>query len=454
MLLREKIRLERIDLNIPKFREVVGNSKLIQLSDLHISKFGYREKSLVQLVNREQPDLLLITGDLLVNYKSDFLPCVQTLQKLNAKFGIFGVFGNSDHTIGSVQYLRDFENALKDIDVTILNNRNIELGIMGKNFYLVGVDDTFFLFDNFEKAIEGVPSGAPAILLAHSPDIMFPRSDALVINLLESEFGKDHFKGWGWQDRTRFGPENGYVYFKNDGLHTIRIQSRQDGVFIDTILLNPYKEIDVLFFDKNFKKIHCILTSKEMLGKYPDLVIISAADIDQKRIHGKWEKGYDSSAMFNSHLNDLPPRGNWYFQPAINPKDYFEADFVAPKGVRYHIWCRMRAYNGSPKNDSVYIQFNDSVDKYGMERYRIGKPAYSKGRMKEIDLILTGHTHGGQIRIPFYGALFTMTSIGRKYSAGLYNVGKSMCYVSRGIGTSILPIRFLCPPEITIFNFL
>jgi predicted MPP superfamily phosphohydrolase len=113
----------------------------------------------------------------------------------------------------------------------------------------------------------------------------------------------------------------------------------------------------------------------------------------------------------------------------------------------------MKAYNGNPKNDSIYLQFNDSVDKYGGDKYHIGKPSCSKDRLKDVDLILTGHTHGGQIRIPFYGPIATMTSLGKKYASGLYHMGKSILYVSRGIGTSVLPIRFFCRPEITVFYF-
>ena len=69
-----------------------------------------------------------------------------------------------------------------------------------------------------------------------------------------------------------------------------------------------------------------------------------------------------------------------------------------------------------------------------------------------IDLFCTGHTHGGQVRLPFYGAVITMTSLGKKYEAGLYyNKGTAM-YVNRGIGMTGIPVRFLCLPELTIID--
>lgn len=453
MIFVDRIKLEKIKLKIPKFKGINSNLKFIHLSDLHISEFGHREKRLVSLVNQEKPDAILITGDLIVSFNNDFSASIQTLRKLKAKHGIFAVFGNAEHTFYPLEHQHNFIKSLKDINVTLLNNQNIGLSLNGNKLYLVGVDDPFYHFDNFEEAIKGVPSESPTILLAHSPDILFPRTDALAINLLESPFKKDHFKEWGWEDSSHFSPDDGDVYFQYDGVHTVRVQSRQDGVSLDTILLNPYKEIDYMLAERDFEKINQLITTKKMMTNYPDLIIIPASCVDEDSVHGKWKKKLDTSTLFNFRLDDLPPRKKWQFQPLINPKDYFEVNFMAKKGTKYHVWIRMKAFNGSPQNDSVYLQFNHSVDEHGVKKYRTGKPAYCKDRMNDVGLILTGHTHGGQIRIPFLGAIQTLTSVGKRYAAGLHQLGESMLYVSRGVGTSVIPIRLFCPPEITVFNF-
>lgn len=67
-----------------------------------------------------------------------------------------------------------------------------------------------------------------------------------------------------------------------------------------------------------------------------------------------------------------------------------------------------------------------------------------------VDLILTGHTHGGQIRLPFIGALRTPPGSGI-HQAGFYRSGKTLLYVNRGLGLSVIPCRLFCPPEITSF---
>lgn len=72
-----------------------------------------------------------------------------------------------------------------------------------------------------------------------------------------------------------------------------------------------------------------------------------------------------------------------------------------------------------------------------------------------VDLYLAGHTHGGQIALPFYGALITLSKYGKKYEAGLYRVGNVTLYVNRGLGMEggLAPrMRLFARPEITVFD--
>ena len=67
-----------------------------------------------------------------------------------------------------------------------------------------------------------------------------------------------------------------------------------------------------------------------------------------------------------------------------------------------------------------------------------------------IDLLLCGHTHGGQIRFPFFGAVVVPSRHEAEYAAGFHRVRNVLMYVSRGIG-SIPPLRILCRPEVATF---
>lgn len=72
-----------------------------------------------------------------------------------------------------------------------------------------------------------------------------------------------------------------------------------------------------------------------------------------------------------------------------------------------------------------------------------------------VDLYLAGHTHGGQVRLPLYGAIVTFSAYGKQYEMGEYQVGGTMLYVSRGLGMEgweAPRVRFLCPPEMEILE--
>jgi len=72
----------------------------------------------------------------------------------------------------------------------------------------------------------------------------------------------------------------------------------------------------------------------------------------------------------------------------------------------------------------------------------------------KFDLMLSGHTHGGQIQIPLIGIVYT-PPLGRIYKEGLYELGGSRdarLYVNRGTGQSLLPLRFMAVPEVTVIT--
>lgn len=66
-----------------------------------------------------------------------------------------------------------------------------------------------------------------------------------------------------------------------------------------------------------------------------------------------------------------------------------------------------------------------------------------------FDLIVSGHSHGGQVNIPFFPTM--TTTLGEKYIDGLYQLSdQTQLYVNTGIDTSRVPVRFRVPPEISL----
>jgi len=77
--------------------------------------------------------------------------------------------------------------------------------------------------------------------------------------------------------------------------------------------------------------------------------------------------------------------------------------------------------------------------------------------MKDISLVISGHTHAGQIVLPIIGPLYTSSKLKKKYSSGLFSINNTPVYVSRGLGNSTVfsipfSLRFNCPYEITIIK--
>ena len=74
---------------------------------------------------------------------------------------------------------------------------------------------------------------------------------------------------------------------------------------------------------------------------------------------------------------------------------------------------------------------------------------------RRVDLYCAGHTHGGQVALPFYGALVTLSKFGKQYESGLYHINRTALYVNRGIGMEggLAPrVRFCARPEVTVIE--
>jgi predicted MPP superfamily phosphohydrolase len=105
-------------------------------------------------------------------------------------------------------------------------------------------------------------------------------------------------------------------------------------------------------------------------------------------------------------------------------------------------------WEGDARLDDVIAQLSDD----GSAILLAHEPDFAdtSAATERFDLQLSGHTHGGQVVLPWIGPPI-LPYLGRKYPSGLYQVGEMFQYTNRGIGMASLPIRINCPPEITLF---
>lgn len=109
-----------------------------------------------------------------------------------------------------------------------------------------------------------------------------------------------------------------------------------------------------------------------------------------------------------------------------------------------------------PERDAPRLQtlLNGQHERFSVLLYHTPDLAPESSQMG-IDLQLSGHTHGGQVRLPLLGALVTSSLYGKRFEMGQYQVGPLTLYVSRGIGMEgrgAPRVRFLCPPEIVLWE--
>ena len=105
-------------------------------------------------------------------------------------------------------------------------------------------------------------------------------------------------------------------------------------------------------------------------------------------------------------------------------------------------------WEGDARIDDVIAQLKDNSSAILLAHEPdFAETSAATGR---FDLQLSGHTHGGQVVLPWIGPP-VLPYLGRKYPSGLYKVGEMFQYTNRGIGMARLPLRINCPPEITLF---
>ena len=195
---------------------------------------------------------------------------------------------------------------------------------------------------------------------------------------------------------------------------------------------------------------------KKVSAENPDIIVLTGDIVDENT------KDFDSVTRLIRELSGIAPcyyvTGNheaWIY------KDYLPFEQSASE---YAVFLHNDSVKAERDGDFILIQglddpnylyaFDDSVKKLcGQEGYKIllsHRPEKFEDYVEgNFNLVLSGHTHGGQVRLPFIGAVVAPTQrFFPKYVSGLYSSGVTNMIVSDGLGTSVLPIRLNNPPEI------
>lgn len=159
------------------------NYRIVQISDIHCGSWAGDTKALqkaVNLINAQEPDLIVFTGDLVNNIATELDEFMPVLSQLKAKDGVYSVLGNHDYAMyipwespeKKEQNLLALKQKQADMNWILLNNRHVKLYQNGDSIALIGVENCgrppFPNYAKLPEAMEGT-EGMFKILLSHDP---------------------------------------------------------------------------------------------------------------------------------------------------------------------------------------------------------------------------------------------------------------------------------------------
>ena len=221
------------------------------------------------------------------------------------------------------------------------------------------------VFVQFDRAVTGSGSATWRIGSTSAAEVNLEECSGCGLN------------GWTWQDtgygRNVLGPT---VRFATSGTQRMRVQTREDGLSVDQIVLSASQYLTA-------RPAGTSSGTTSAAGAPPaasEIVLKpSAAPVRA----GRWTVGTDASAAGGALIRH-PDRGAAKLSsPLRSPSNYFELTFSAKAGVPYRLWLHGRADGNSWANDSVFVQFSGSVSSSGTPTYRIGTSSATEVNLEE-----------------------------------------------------------------------
>ncbi len=184
----------------------------------------------------------------------------------------------------------------------------------------------------------------------------------------------------------------------------------------------------------------------------PDAILVSGDSVSE---NANYQAVGDFLGKMRAPLGVWLVKGNWeHWRPSEEEIETYRAAGVrflsnAAEKLTENVWVIGvdDAFSGGPDLEKALKGVPKDAFTIGL----FHSPAFFEQSYRYFKLALTGHTHGGQVRLPFLPPFWLPEGSGR-FVAGWYSKDNGKMYVSRGLGNSILDIRFLCRPELPIIE--
>ncbi|HYF76026.1 MAG TPA: metallophosphoesterase [Symbiobacteriaceae bacterium] len=188
--------------------------------------------------------------------------------------------------------------------------------------------------------------------------------------------------------------------------------------------------------------------AEKLAAEKPDLVVVAGDLISEDAAAAELPRALEPVKGAFACL------GNWdYYQPSIRSQKTVRMLVNAGVQAAPGLWiggvddCLL----GEPSLEKAFAGAPEGAVRILLAH----EPDYADrvAARHRVALQISGHSHGGQVKVPFIGPLL-LPPMGRRYVEGLHQAPNCQVYASRGVGVAHLPFRFLCPPEVTILELV
>lgn len=161
--------VERVTVPLKHLAPALEGLKIIQMSDFHLHPFTQIDEVqvAVALANSLRPDLVVLTGDYVLEQAESIFYLAPVLAQLETRYGIYAILGNHDLWTDADTVRAGLEKA----GIPVLVNRGFALSVGEERLYLAGLDDGWSGRPDLCAALDALPDNMPCILLVHEPDL-------------------------------------------------------------------------------------------------------------------------------------------------------------------------------------------------------------------------------------------------------------------------------------------
>jgi predicted MPP superfamily phosphohydrolase len=485
--------LTRVSVPIREWSRDLQGLKLVQFSDLHFQGVGPREEQLRRLVNAAGADVIVFTGDLFNSVRR-----AQDEQLVQEALEFFGSLRFSKAffaTLGEEEYpFRErLQRELEKVNVTLLDDRLVPLTVGGAVVNFVGLTEDSKTLDSYYGY---QPSSTSST--ANIERLRRLLQDARMQPYRDYRFHLAGQYSLRWRNYEVTGsvapppgtPEFGLAVYAQmpigalDG-YFLRVDLRAGTISLKTpapttlrgttsgpLPASPRQSWRFRVAAEttaDASRVRARIWNSE--AAEPKQWTVEAIDTRVDRpyrgavglmLPGASDRRYDGSIKVTIRRGDdsesvlaygskgvvetpvdepldrLGPGGSWMTLDDINT--FIETSRHAQKPLMLE--AKLRKLLQPRVQPSFTILVSHRPDVVGV----------ADG--KHVDLVLAGHTQGGQIAVPFLNRLVLSEYDGQLLDSGLKNIGDTHLYINRGIGTSRVPVRIGSPPEVTQFELV